>query len=263
VLRDRLLTAAVGLPLLIGLVCCAPVWLFSLTVLVLTGIGLHEYFTLVDLRTRFSPVVELAWGGAVAFSMLATDTALTAAVLVFGLFVLFLLRLPDIQPAQSLQNISLSLFGVVYIGFLLPHLLWIRWGPEGEAWVFFLLLVAMGGDTAAYAVGRRWGRRKLIPHISPGKTVAGSVGAIGGHLCAGGVAWWWLFPQRGVGEMLCVALVAGFLAQVGDLCESAIKRAYGAKDSGWLFPGHGGVLDRVDSLLFAGPFLYYYVVLWP
>ncbi|MEW6297389.1 MAG: phosphatidate cytidylyltransferase [Thermodesulfobacteriota bacterium] len=262
-LRDRLLTAAVGLPLLILLVCCAPAWLFGLTVLALTGIGLHEYFTLIGLRTRFSPGAELAWGLAVALSMLAANAALTAAVLVFGLFVIFLLRLPDAQPARSLQSISLSLLGVVYVGFLLPHLLWVRWGPEGGAWVFFLLLVAMGGDTAAYAVGRRWGRRKLMPHVSPGKTVEGSVGAIGGHLCAAGVAWWWLFPQRSAEEIVGVALVAGVLAQAGDLCESAIKRACGAKDSGWLFPGHGGVLDRVDSLLFPGAFLYYYVVLWP
>lgn len=227
-----------------------------------TSIGLYEYFTLVSLRTRFSPAVELAWGIAVALSMLAVDMLLTAAVLVCGLFVVFLLRLWDAQPRESVQSLSLSLFGVVYIGFLLPHLLWVRWGPEGEAWLLFLLLVAMGGDTAAYAIGRQWGRRKLMPHISPGKTIEGSVGAIGGHLCAAGIAWWWLFPQRSGGEMVCVALVAGVLAQVGDLCESALKRACGAKDSGWLFPGHGGVLDRVDSLLFTGAFLYYYVVLW-
>ncbi len=261
-LRDRLLTAALGLPLLVFLVCCAPQWLFGVAVLTLTGIGLYEYFSLVGSYTRFSPGVELLWGLAVAASMLSLNIAFTMAILVFGLFVAFFMSLPEPQPTQSLHGVSLSLLGIVYIGFLLPHLVWVRSGPDGVAWVFFIFLVAMVGDTAGYVVGRIWGRHKLIPHLSPGKTVEGSVGAVIGQLCAAGIAWVWFFPQRPPLEIFCLALVLGFVAQVGDLCESAVKRAFGAKDSGTLFPGHGGVLDRVDSLLFPGAFIYYYVVLW-
>jgi phosphatidate cytidylyltransferase len=262
VLRDRLLTAALGLPLLVFLICCAPQWLFGVAVLVLTGIGLYEYFSLVGPSTRFSPGVELVWGFAVAASMLSLSLTFTVAILVFGFFIAFCMSLSEPEPAQSLQGVSLALLGVVYIGFLLPHFVWVRGGPDGIAWVFFIFLVAMAGDTAGYVVGRNWGRHKLIPHISPGKTVEGSIGAVIGQLGAAGIAWVWLFPQRSPVEIFCLALVLGCIAQAGDLCESAVKRACSAKDSGSLFPGHGGVLDRVDSLLFPGAFIYYYVILW-
>ena len=260
-LRARLLTAAVALPPLILLVCCAPVRLFSTVLLVCTGLGLYEYFSLARAHNPLSPVFGLGWGMTVAVSMLWSNPALIGAALTAGLFLAFSVALRDSQPTRALSGVSDSLLGVVYVGFLLPHLIWVRSGPDGAAWVFFVLLVAMLGDTAGYAVGRLWGTHKLIPHISPGKTLEGSGGSVLGNLCGAGLAWMWLLPQRSLVEMLCLGLVAGFLAQVGDLCESAIKRAFGAKDSGGLFPGHGGMLDRVDSLLFPTAFIYYYVAI--
>jgi phosphatidate cytidylyltransferase len=263
VLRARLLTAAVALPLLVIVVCCAPPWLFSTVLLGLTGVGLYEYFSLARPHTSLPFSVGLGWGMAVAVAMLfPAGAVLAGAALVAGLFLTFCLGLRDSQPARSLAGISYSLLGVVYVGFLLPHLIWVRRGTDGVSWIFFIFLVVMVGDSAAYAVGRMWGRHKLIPHISPGKTVEGSVGAVLGNLCTAGVGWAWLFPQRSFVEILCLALGMGFLAQVGDLCESALKRAFGAKDSGGFFPGHGGVLDRVDSLLFPSAFIYYYVTVW-
>jgi phosphatidate cytidylyltransferase len=199
---------------------------------------------------------------AVAVAMLWSSPLITGAVLLAGLFGAFLVGLREPQPAKGFVGVSDTLLGVVYVGFLLPHLIWVRRDPEGVSWVFFILLVAMIGDTAGYAVGRAWGKHKLVPHISPGKTIEGSVGSTLGNLCAGGFAWGWVFPHRSLLEMLSLALVLGFLAQVGDLCESVIKRTFGAKDSGGIFPGHGGVLDRVDSLLFPAAFIYYYVTLW-
>ncbi len=240
VLRARLLTAAVGLPLLGFLVCCAPLWLFTAVLLGCTGLGLHEYFSLARAHNPLPPTVGLAWGMAVAVSMLSSNAAVVGATVVAGLFLAFLLALRDPQPARALVGISDTLLGVIYVGFLLPHLIWVRRGPDGVAWVFFVLLVVMLGDTGGYAIGRIWGKRKLIPHISPGKT----------------------FPQRSPVEIVGLALSLGFLAQVGDLCESALKRAFGAKDSGHLLPGHGGILDRVDSLLFPAAFIYYYIIGW-
>jgi phosphatidate cytidylyltransferase len=103
---------------------------------------------------------------------------------------------------------------------------------DGVGWVFFIFFVAMLGDTAGYIVGRTWGKHKLIPHISPGKTVEGSVGSVLGNLLGAGIVWSWFFPQRSFLEFLLLGFLIGILAQVGDLCESAIKRAYDAKDSG-------------------------------
>ncbi len=261
-LRTRLLTAAVALPLLIFLIHSAPEWGFSSAILVLTGVGLYEYFFLTRTQCTLSPAIGELWGMLVALSMLAGDMRLIGAALTLGFVLVFILSLRDRQPVRGIQTTSLFVLGVVYIGFLFPHLLWIHRSPEGAEWIFFILLVAMLGDTGGYAVGRIWGKRKLLPHISPGKTVEGSVGSIGGNCIAALVAWHYLLPNRPALELAVLALFIGLLAQLGDLCESALKRACSAKDSGHIFPGHGGVLDRIDSLLFPGAFIYYYNTLW-
>ena len=261
-LRARLLTVAVALPLLIVLVCCAPLWLFSAVMLAFTGLGLYEYFSLSRPYNSLPLAFSLAWGAAVAISMLWSRSIFIGATLSAGLFLAFCLALRDPQPARGLSGVSYSLLGVVYVAFLLPHFIWVRGGPDGTAWVFFVMLVAMLGDTGGYAVGRIWGKHKLIPHISPGKTIEGSGGSVLGNLCAALLSWIWVLPQHSLIELLLLGIGMGFLAQAGDLCESAIKRAFGAKDSGVLFPGHGGILDRVDSLLFPAAFIYYYVTIW-
>ncbi len=261
-LRTRLLTAAGALPFLFFLIYYAPAWGFSSVILVLTGIGLWEYFSLTRAQYPHSPVIGELWGLLVALSMVSGDMRLIGAALTLGFMLIFILSLRDRHPARGIQTTSLFVLGVVYIGFLFPHVLWIHRGPEGAEWVFFILLVAMLGDTGGYAAGRLWGKRKLLPHISPGKTIEGSVGSIGGNCVAALVAWQYLLPHRSALELVVLALFMGVLAQLGDLCESALKRACGAKDSGRLFPGHGGVLDRIDSLLFPGAFIYYYNTLW-
>ncbi len=125
--------------------------------------------------------------------------------------------------------------------------------PRGLAWVLIILLVAWIGDTFAYLVGRTWGRRKLAPQISPGKTIVGAVGGLVGSATMGalGVALCGLGISSLVG--LGIGLILGLVGQTGDLAESWIKRQVGAKDSGTLIPGHGGVLDRIDTLLFTLP----------
>lgn len=260
-LRARLLTAAVGIPLLVALICCAPLWVFATAMLGMTALGLWEYFSLVRPLLALPSAVGVVWGVAVAVAMASFSLSLTVTVLLGGFFATFTLALRDRQPARGMADVSLVLLGVVYVGFLLPHIVWLREVPNGRAWVFFLLLVVMLGDSAAYGVGRRWGKRKLIPHISPGKTIEGSIGACVGNIAAALGSWLWLLPERPCGELLLLALGVGSVGQVGDLFESAIKRACGAKDSGHLFPGHGGVLDRVDSLLFSSAVIYYYITL--
>jgi len=262
VLRSRLLTAVVALPILIVLVCCAPSWLFAAILFILTAVGLHEYFTITQSASVLPPTIGTLWGGAVSGAMMIAAPETAVAVLLAGFFLIFAMSLRDPHPQRSFAGLSIMLLGVVYIGFLLPHLVWIQAQPDGVAWVFFILLVVMIGDSAAYGAGRMWGKRKLIPHISPGKTIEGSIGAVGGHVLTALGSWLWLLPNRSLLEILCLALGIGTLAQIGDLCESALKRAFDVKDSGWIFPGHGGVLDRVDSVLFPSAFLYYYVTLW-
>lgn len=219
---------------------------------------------MIRARLSFSPLWGISWGATVAVALLYGQPLLVGAILTAGLFGAFLLALRDGLPAQGLASVSESLLGVVYVGFLIPHLALVRHnlGAEGVGWLFFVFLVAMLGDSAGYAVGRTWGTHKLIPHISPGKTIEGSMGSVAGNLIGAGVAWWCFLSHRSVAEVLLLGLITGGLAQVGDLCESAIKRAFGAKDSGQLLPGHGGILDRLDSLLFPAAFIYYYEKIW-
>lgn len=261
-LHARLLTAVIALPPLIWLLCCASSGLFSLVLLLCSALGLYEYFLLIQARLSFSALWGIGWGMVVAGSVLFYPFSVVGSAIVSGLLLVFLLSLKDSQPSRGLLSVSDTLLGVIYVGFLVPHIALLRHGPDGVGWTFFVFLVAMLGDTAGYAVGKQWGKHKLIPHISPGKTVEGSVGSVVGNLCGAGVAWAWFLPQRTLFELLFLGLVAGIFAQVGDLCESAIKRAFGAKDSGHLFPGHGGILDRLDSLLFPAAFIYYYGKVW-
>jgi phosphatidate cytidylyltransferase len=250
-------TALVALPLLTALVGWAPPWLFAAVLLTFTALGLYEYFSLAQAHLVLPLSFCVVWGMLVATVMLTHDSTLVGAAVISGLLLGFTLGLREFQPTRGVVGVSIALLGVLYIGFLLPHFIWLRQETNGSAWVFFVFLVAMLGDSAAYGVGRMWGKRKLIPHISPGKTVEGSIGAVVGHLCSAGLAWLWLLPEHSFIELTILALLTGTLAQIGDLCESAVKRAFGAKDSGSLFPGHGGILDRVDSLLFPGAFIYY------
>jgi phosphatidate cytidylyltransferase len=183
--------------------------------------------------------------------------ALLAVVAVGLMLALFFAE----DPATGVARVGHSVLGVLYAGAFLPHFIWLRWGPAGNgaAWVLFVLAVGMLGDSAGYFAGRRFGRRLLMPAVSPKKTVEGAVGALGGNVVAGAVVKMLLLPGVGWGEILCISLIAGILAQTGDLCESLLKRAFGAKDSGHFFPGHGGILDRADSLVFPTVFVYYYV----
>jgi phosphatidate cytidylyltransferase len=168
-----------------------------------------------------------------------------------------LLARPDFEA--GLLDLGRALVGVLFAGFLLVHFVWLELLPDGPYWVIFVIMTAMAGDSAGYFVGHAVGRHKLMPRVSPGKTVEGSLGIVAGNLLSGVLAHVFLLPQLSWAEVLALAVGQGLLGQIGDLCESVIKRTYGAKDSGRLFPGHGGILDRIDSLVFPVAGVYYYV----
>lgn len=152
------------------------------------------------------------------------------------------------------------ILGLVVVGFLASHLVLIHALPDGTHWLVILTGVTAGSDTAAYLVGSRWGRRKLCSRISPKKTVEGAAGGVVGGAVAA-LLMSMFFPVRyGFPAILVIAIALSLVGMVGDLLESVIKRGTGCKDSGRLLAGHGGVLDRVDSLLLSAPGLYYLLV---
>ncbi len=281
VLAQRMVTVVIGGPLVLAVAVIGEPWL-SLMIAAAVVIGLLELSALLlsaNLIRRRWPVI--LGGTAVAASLLAALAPVSAvsdglppivlvavvAALVMGLG---LATLGADEPRHAVIEWGSSVFGSLYIGMLLPtvavlgHLTLVDGsslmaiGPwtisAGAAWLFFLFAVIWSFDSAAYLGGRSFGRRKLAPRVSPGKTVEGAAAgavaaAIAGALA--GVAWLELAPWLG----FLLGAAVGLLGQAGDLMESLIKRAAGVKDSGALFPGHGGLLDRVDSLLFGAPLI--------
>lgn len=168
---------------------------------------------------------------------------------------LYLFRIEQRQPADGLA----TAFGVFYVVFFLYHVVLVDQSAAPIlTWLIFL--AAFGSDIMAYLVGRSLGRHKLCPGISPKKTVEGAVGGLFGSVLLCGLFGWFIAPEYFV-HCLIIGLLGGAVSQLGDLSASIFKRKMGLKDFGNLIPGHGGVLDRFDSVLFVGPLVYYYIVI--
>lgn len=179
-------------------------------------------------------------------------------ILVWCIFFLFLFYLFSYGHIEKLaQDLTVNILGIIYLPFLLGHFIWLRYLPQGEVWVLWLLMVIFAGDTGAFYVGRALGKRKLYPQVSPGKTWEGVIGGVILALAVGTLAGKWLFPLTSLRALGLLALVLAVVGILGDLFESMLKRRAQVKDAGQLLPGHGGMLDRLDSLLFAAPAVVY------
>jgi phosphatidate cytidylyltransferase len=255
----RWLTALVAVPLLVLVIGKGGRAFFALFVGLVAAVGLLEYHALVLSReTTATKVAGLILGLTLFGSFYAgVQVILVVLVLVFlGCAVICLARFGPQGPEPEMLYKQLT--GLVYIPFLLGHLILIRHWDQGITWMFFLVTVVFAGDIAAYYIGRAIGRHKLWPSISPGKTVEGAVAGLMANLLVGSLFKPWFFPESGWGDWVGLILVIGVLGQTGDLVESMLKRSVHLKDSGKLLPGHGGLLDRIDAILFAAPALYYF-----
>lgn len=269
---QRVLVAAVGIPLAVAVVFAGGWALAGLLVLV-SVLAALEFYRMAE-RKNARPFRALGGALAAGFVVLAAATA-DAPTAGTGFGLLLTVGALAIAVAaiwgrgvegEPLLVVSTTLFGAFYTGGLLSFGLSLRHLPGSEgAWhgtalVFAPVLLTWSSDTFAYFVGRAWGTRKLIPRVSPGKTVQGAVGALVGTVLVA-VAYAFVlasFPtyRMGVAEAVVFGVLISVSAQVGDLVESLLKRDAGVKDSGTLLPGHGGALDRFDSLLFTLPLAY-------
>jgi phosphatidate cytidylyltransferase len=255
------LTGLAGAPLIVLIIGFGQkAGLLLLIVLAIT-LGLIEFFRLTCpedplwKRTAkvalglFLPVAAYFGQG----EMLLAAMALVPAVL----FLLFAAKPENLRLVT--WEMAVTLVGIVCVSFLLSHILLLRNQPMGVRWVLFLLITVWAGDTVAYFTGTWIGRHKLYPKISPGKTVEGLLGGLGGSIIAALLFRRLFFEGLASGYVLVLAFFIMILGQIGDFWESTIKRSANVKDSSRLIPGHGGMLDRLDSFLFAAPFVYYYV----
>jgi phosphatidate cytidylyltransferase len=181
----------------------------------------------------------------------------TVAFLCAGLYYLF--RFQDI--ALVVNDIAIVLFIWVYVPLLFSYIVLLHALPEGHKLVFLVLLMTMVCDSSAYFAGTRWGRHRLYPAVSPKKSIEGAVGGVCGAVLAAVMSQFTYLSEISLFQAVGLAFVIGVFAQLGDLFESLLKRCACIKDSGQMFPGHGGMLDRLDSLLFAFPIAYIYVKL--
>jgi phosphatidate cytidylyltransferase len=260
----RWLTAAVALPILAIIIALGPGWLLLILVVLVTAGGMMELLSLLVPETKSwvrivtvatSLLLPLAtyWKG-----VLGLSTA-TVAVIFVALTIHLLLYA---QQKAILQSLGAMVFAQLYIPFLLSHVLLLFQVPSGRRWIFFLFFVIFAGDTGAYYAGHRWGRHKLWPAVSPGKTVEGALGGLLSSLATSLLVGKLLLSlgESGVSFLLSLGLVIASVGQMGDLMESMIKRVSKVKDASSILPGHGGLLDRLDSLIFAFPLTYYGVV---
>ena len=178
---------------------------------------------------------------------------LTGSLLVFSL--LFLFRLSEITQVH--HRLGWIILGLIYLPLLLGHLIPLRMLPDGQQWIFMTIIVIMCCDSFAYFVGRKIGKRKLYPAVSPNKSIEGGIAGLAGSVLAVLLVKFTFLPVIGVIDGILIGLLLGVMGQLGDLFESLLKRACQVKDSGTIIPGHGGMLDRLDSLLFAFPVVYY------
>jgi phosphatidate cytidylyltransferase len=255
---SRIVVALVGLPVVLGIVWLGGWWLFAVA-LVGGLMALHELYVM---GRGLRPIVLGGYVGLVLTLLgvqLGDVTWMLGGMFATVLVAFVLYGFSDARPSAT-AAISLTLLGVVWVGGGLGCLMLLRGIPEDGRLVIFTVLIAVfADDTAAYFVGRTIGRHKMAPRISPGKSWEGFVG---GTIAAMAVAFFAMYDQGYLTDLEALALGAtvAFSSTLGDLFESAIKRDLGVKDSGRVLAGHGGMLDRVDSILWAGPAAFYLVL---
>ncbi len=256
-LRYRVMVAAVLIPIGLAAIILGGYYLFGLG-LVLAVIGLHEYYTLLR---PYRPNLLVGFVAGIGMMAGAFYWGLQGMLVsLAGLMILtFFWSLGGELGAHLVGRMALTGFGVVWVAMGFAYILLIRELEHGVALTIMLLACTMVNDTFAYFVGRAFGRHKMAPRISPNKSVEGAIGGIIGSVIAAAVVKIYS-PWLGWGQALAFGLALGFVGQWGDLFESAVKRDFRVKDSGKILPGHGGILDRFDAVLFCGFVTYWMAI---
>jgi phosphatidate cytidylyltransferase len=256
VLWKRVATAAVLLPLLVGTVLYGRGWPFTLLALVVALLCAAEYFRMFLPSPRERRAGIAVTGLAYASGALLPFPAAVSGILLCVALAAFRFLSAEGSQEERVRSAALTVLGVAYIGGFLstwPRTLLL---PGGEHWVLLGILAVAAGDTSAYFCGRAFGKRPLSPRVSPNKTVEGAVGGLLASMLSAAAYAAVFLPGIRTWFVLGAAAILGAAGQGGDLFESMLKRAAGVKDSGSLLPGHGGMFDRADGIIAAGPVLH-------
>lgn len=256
----REITALVAAPVAIWITGWGPAWLFNATVALIAVLAMYEFLALgkakgYDVPTVLCIAIMLVIIAAFIIDDLSVELGMFAALLIIPAS--YVVTKKSLE--NSLPSSAIAVLATTYVGMLSGSLIRLHNDfPEGYKLVFFLLLVVWLGDTGAYYVGKQFGKHKLSPRISPKKTIEGLIGGISASIIAAVVIHFTFFPKFPLLHAVIAGVLLSVAGVIGDLAESMWKRSAAVKDSGTLIPGHGGFLDRFDSILFTAPILYCY-----
>jgi phosphatidate cytidylyltransferase len=265
-LTKRLLTASVGVPAAIvcSLIGGIP---FLLAVFGVIGFGLFEFYRMMEAKgIKPYKTVGIVSGLVVAWFVYDVGGFYSSMYITAVLLLVMVLELFRRDGELAVFHIATTFFGVFYVGWLGSHIILLRnlgeaspWGDQGGFFVILAFALAWGADTGAYFVGNAIGKRKLLPRVSPAKSVEGALGGVLFSLADAFICKWTFADFIPAWHAAVLGLVAPAMATLGDLVESLMKRDVKVKDTSRALPGHGGMLDRFDSVLFVAPFVYYYL----
>ncbi len=261
-LRTRVWTALIALPALLAIVLFAPASWFAAFIAIVIAWGLYEVGAMTEAHTPASVLRLLVVGGGSAVLIAWAPAHLWPMPLGVTLAMMALIEqvrrgAAGIATTPAQPRPGLTVLGGLYVGALFPYFALVRNRPGGVALIIFVLLLVMASDTGAYFTGSKMGRTLLAPRVSPKKTVEGAIGGLILCVVAGLILNQLLVLRWGADRTIALSIAIGILAQLGDLAGSALKRSAGVKDSGWIFPGHGGLIDRTCSMVFAVVMAYY------
>lgn len=237
-------------------------WVCGLTVVLFSILGLYEFFTMLEKKNiKIYKYFGIGMGIIIPLSV-TFNFELTKnwelLFIVLALLFLIIMQLRRRENSGTIVDISTTLFGILYIAWFLSFMIKIRYLPGGLGFFVSVILITKLGDIGAYLIGSRFGKKPLIPRISPNKSIEGSIGGL--FFSIAGALISKPFLNFSYFHLVLIGLFLGILAQLGDLSESLLKRDCQVKDSGRIFPGMGGALDILDSLLFTAPAFYFYII---
>ncbi|MFA4993274.1 MAG: phosphatidate cytidylyltransferase [Candidatus Omnitrophota bacterium] len=236
-------------------------WLCGLVATVFIVAGLYEYFVMLEKKgINIYKYFGIGMGTVIPLSIVLKFEPTKSWELLFIVLALFFILIMQFKRRDSsgvIVDISTTIFGILYVSWFFSFIIKIRYLPGGLGFLAALLLIVKLGDIGAFLVGSRWGKKPLMQHISPKKTVEGALGGLLFSVLGALISK--PFLPFSYGQLLLIAISLGVLGQLGDLSESLLKRDCQIKDSGNIFPGMGGVLDQIDSLLFTAPVFYFYL----
>ncbi len=255
----RIITGLALVALFVLIFLFSPAWFVCVIAVLITLLATWEYLEMTRPgQTTETRILCLALASSIPVAAMPGKTDCLTGSLFVALLALGVRSLFSRQELKArFEELQLCFFGIFYIGFTLSHFVLLRSLGDWKPWIFFILIVTYVGDVAAFFSGTRWGRKKLSPVLSPKKTIEGALGGLLASVLAGCACKLVFFPALTSLQALWVAALLSASAQFGDLLESLVKRSCGIKDSGRMLPGHGGILDRIDSILLAGPVGYY------